>query len=354
MLQTRARERIEEVFDWLGLAIEDFDFQETEVRGACPIHGGNNNTAFCYYKETGVWRCYTRGCHEGQQSIIGLIKAVRKIEFRDAIDWLVKKLDYAPVIIDDPNVPTIKRVLPSLEEMTQLQCTSTPIPLALVKDLIEEDFWFTKQGFTKQTLGHFSVGYCSKYGKPMFLRSFAPVLSDDKKFAIGFTGRITLESCGLCGKYHQEKVLCEVDGGPKSFPKWKHYGFKAKHVLYNSWDERCIETVKRTGKIVLCEGPKDVWWLHQHGIFNSVGILGIELHRYHILKMTQMGVRTVILALDNDDGGNKGITKALPKLNSAFVVKNLSSVLEDGQDIADLKQDRVHDLVQSFLEEKTT
>lgn len=32
--------------------------------GSCPLHeGSDNQSAFIIYKNTGIWRCNTRGCH---------------------------------------------------------------------------------------------------------------------------------------------------------------------------------------------------------------------------------------------------------------------------------------------------
>lgn len=33
---------------------------ETHLRACCPLHGGDNRTAFCVSKKTLRWRCYTR------------------------------------------------------------------------------------------------------------------------------------------------------------------------------------------------------------------------------------------------------------------------------------------------------
>lgn len=52
-------------------------------RGPCPIHRGDNRTAFAHGDEW--WHCYTR-CGGGD--VIALVQAIRGGSFRDALTWL--------------------------------------------------------------------------------------------------------------------------------------------------------------------------------------------------------------------------------------------------------------------------
>ena len=60
-----------------------------EYRGSCIVHGGDNKTAFRFNKELGTWVCFTSKCHETfGNDIIGLIMAVKKVGFMDALRFL--------------------------------------------------------------------------------------------------------------------------------------------------------------------------------------------------------------------------------------------------------------------------
>lgn len=52
-------------------------------RGACPIHGGDNPTAFTHDEKR--WTCWTR-CGSGD--VVRLVELLQGVGFRDALAWL--------------------------------------------------------------------------------------------------------------------------------------------------------------------------------------------------------------------------------------------------------------------------
>src|SRR5688500_18899472 len=46
--------------------------------GTCPIHAAADNpTAFAFYKNSGVWKCFTHSCHDHfNKGSIGIIQAL--------------------------------------------------------------------------------------------------------------------------------------------------------------------------------------------------------------------------------------------------------------------------------------
>lgn len=54
-------------------------------RGPCPIHGGNNRTAFTH--DGRRWHCFTR-CGTGD--VVRLVELLRGVGFRDAVRWFEK------------------------------------------------------------------------------------------------------------------------------------------------------------------------------------------------------------------------------------------------------------------------
>ncbi|MEA3350612.1 MAG: CHC2 zinc finger domain-containing protein, partial [Chloroflexota bacterium] len=70
-----------------------------EWRGICPIHGGDNKTAFRVYTDNDNrerWYCYT-GCNTGGDAI-DLIRQTENLDFIGAVEWLA---DYAGVAVED-------------------------------------------------------------------------------------------------------------------------------------------------------------------------------------------------------------------------------------------------------------
>lgn len=75
---------IESVLDYFGIA-------HRHHRAACPIHGGDNPTAFNFNDE--VFYCHTHGC---KGDVIDLVKALAKTDFKGAVDYLCRKQGFAP------------------------------------------------------------------------------------------------------------------------------------------------------------------------------------------------------------------------------------------------------------------
>jgi len=77
-------------------------------RGACPIHKGDNRTAFAHGDEW--WHCYTR-CGGGD--VIALVQAIRGGSFRDALTWLAV---FAGLDVPGARVSEEQAYIPDIEE----------------------------------------------------------------------------------------------------------------------------------------------------------------------------------------------------------------------------------------------
>jgi DNA primase len=169
----------------------------------------------------------------------------------------------------------------------------------------------------------------------MYKRSFCFVLDETGKNVIGTTGRIRIKDpCSVCGSYHEARVKCRSDGGPRPYPKWKHSRFSTTKVLYNSWN-----IPFGTTSILLTEGPKDVWVADQNGIFNSTCVLGSNLYPYHIDRIESMGINKVFVMMDNDEAGVEARDKIMKKLNKRFETIDCTDILKKGCDPADMSKE---------------
>jgi hypothetical protein len=76
VLNVLLADRFDDLFADLGVS-----FRKTPkvYLGSCPVHGGNNATAFHHSGDEtpGHWRCYTRHCEQAfHRSIIGFVRGV--------------------------------------------------------------------------------------------------------------------------------------------------------------------------------------------------------------------------------------------------------------------------------------
>lgn len=356
-----ANNQLELIFSSLNIEMPTA-WSSKEIRSACPIHGGNNPTAFSYNTQTKRWVCYTKQCHEGYNSLLGFIRLRleqvynKEFSFKETVDWVCSllKLQSGKILI---NLSEDEKYINKIIEQYKFKNYSAgkgttneffkPFSVDLLKD-IQPSQYFLDQGFSDATLRKYNVGFCSDKTKPMYMRSYAPVLDDDAKMVIGVTGRTINEKCPYCPLYHQQGNGCPHENPQvRGYPKWKHFGFNSCTTLYNSWFAK--EYIKKSKTVIVVEGPKDVWWLDQHGVHNAVGILGLKIHKDHIKKLIGLETINLISALDNDKYGNLGNDKLYEALGSYFKVYSAIDLMPKGKDIADLTADEINSKVLPFI-----
>lgn len=71
--------------------------------------------------------------------------------------------------------------------------------------------------------------------------------------------------------------------------------------------------------IILVEGPLDQLMLSAYGIQHSVSLGGSSLWNDHQKKLSEHKVKKITLALDDDKGGNDGISQIIEKLRNADI-----------------------------------
>jgi hypothetical protein len=93
---------LEELLSELGV---DYKKSHKMLFGKCPVHGGDNPTAWNIFKDgdtvRGNWVCYTKGCHKKwKNTLSGFVCGVlnrdsnRQISWWEAVLWMVEFLGY--------------------------------------------------------------------------------------------------------------------------------------------------------------------------------------------------------------------------------------------------------------------
>lgn len=350
-LRELANENIEDVFRRLG--IQDFHIGISNIRAKCPIHDGDNDTAFSYDIDKMCWRCFTRGCHQDGSSIIGLVfKILQKdnpsATYTDAIKWLTQTLEITDEI--ETKSDGIYEILNQLKnrKLNHNPCKINPYTVDSLKNRLRPSRYFAERGFDEETISTFMISDCVDKTKPMAYRAFAPVVSPDGKMVYGFSGRTMLPQCKSCGLFHNTRKACPSDDSKtRAYAKWFHWGFNSGHVVYNL--NVAQKYIKETGTAIVGEGIKDVWWLHQNNIRNSVSIFGLHLTRQHVSLLTQYGVINLILALDHDNAGVEAMETIKRSYNHIFNIYSLVDFIPEGKDIADLDGSDIQECIVPFV-----
>jgi hypothetical protein len=354
LIQDTANENIDLVLSNLGIDIDSTRSFGDEIRCVCPLHrDADNSTAFCYNTKYKQWRCYTKKCHEdGFGSVIGLTQKLlsknqdKNVNFKEAACWLGNLLK---IDVDNDYVPSAEQIeINKLLKQTKLKKhineepekqnhknNKYPFPASLIEGKTEPSWYFLDRGFNADILRKYNVGYCDKPNKSMYLRSYVPVLDENGENVIGSTGRIKYEKCQFCPMFHESGNGCPKDNiRVRGYSKWFHDGFNTNAVLYNLWFAK--DKIAKAKSVVLLESPKDVWWLEQHGINNSLAIFGLNILPYHLKKLISLNVTTILLGLDNDKAGQPAATNLESKLKDYFKIINISKNLPDNKDLAQI------------------
>lgn len=352
VINSKINENIELILDKLDVSYEVRG--EHELRGPCPIHGGDNHTGFLYNKDKETWRCFTKSCHDKQFGPIGLVKSIiakqnGKCYLPAAIEWVIKTLNLDIKESQNKDDNDVYRLVSKLKSIKFTKQDSRPrnsIDLPIEKvHISERDTYFRKQGFKDETIDKFKIGYCSDPYKPMYQRSFCLILDDDATKVVGVTGRSIFDQCQLCFYFHDPNNGCPSDGNEDVlYSKWKHYGFNPDLTMYNVWNAKT--KIMESNTVILVEGPKCVWRLYEAGVENSLAILGNNVGSLaQIRKLISLNVINIVSCMDNDDAGKEFTEKMIYTMGDYFKIIDISKYQPDDKDVGKMPTEDVKQII---------
>ena len=195
------------------------------------------------------------------------------------------------------------------------------IPLAtMIPHLKPDQVYYPNRGISPEIIARYHISFCNVKGKHMYKRAFFPVLDVTGRYVVGWSGRSIYDKCPKCGMHHHpERPSCPDPQYGGAYTKWKHSkDFHGELCLYNIWYAKPF--VSKTGTVILCEGPGDVWAYEAAGIRNSVALLGLNMSRQQRLILQNAGALTLICTFDNDEAGKSAMQKLERDLTHYFRV----------------------------------
>jgi 5S rRNA maturation endonuclease (ribonuclease M5) len=322
--------RLDELLDELGVRVRRTG---KLLMGRCPVHGGDNPTAFNLYPEghtrRGNWYCRSRQCERKFcGNLLGLVRGVlsyqeaggKPVPFRSALDWACR---FARCTLDDLSRAAAQAEKQRFVNSMTLMHRPVTVPTGWsLKDvrakLAVPSAYFQRRGFTAAVLERFSIGdaLTGDPHSPMYGRAVVPVMDREGARVLGVTGRSLLSSCGDCGRHHRGDCPAEDHLHLPQYAKWRHHGFRAEQVLFNLWNAE--PHVRRTRTVLLVEGPGDVLRLEEAGFPNAVAVFGNSLRERQQILLESTGAMRVVLLLDADAAGEQGVRETRERLSRAF------------------------------------
>ncbi len=93
-MELKARISIGDVLSMLGVDLQFFKTHGDQLRGCCPIHGGDNPRGFVVTPSKGLWYCFS-GCGGGD--IIKLVSKMRKLPPKEAAELIAERFGNSTV-----------------------------------------------------------------------------------------------------------------------------------------------------------------------------------------------------------------------------------------------------------------
>lgn len=270
--------------------------------GPCPLHKGDNPTAFVVTLSKGLWHCFTR-CDQGGD-VVSLVQKLDRATFTQTATYLAALAglhDYLPPV--------------------RLRMQPTPIfkPFPHCLPLLPRCSFLLDKKILPETAAHFEAG--AFFGSGFLHASLAVRLHDLNGQPIGYAARYFNRS---------------IDPVKWRFP----YLYPKAQLLYN-WHRALPH---RSPYVVIVECPWGVMRLYQLGI-PAVALLGIHLSptQRQLLSL----VPRLILLLDGDFAGRRAADKIWEALQDATQVHLVN--LPDDLDPDDLADTHLSALLHPFL-----
>jgi DNA primase len=272
--------------------------RDGSIRCRCPIHGGNNPTAFFYNPEIHRWFCFTNQCHvKFGGDFIGLVRGIMNLSFEDAIAYLYET--YFP----DGELPEVDQLDIYVQRAGSIE--RVQIDDLGHKSVSHHVTYFVERKISQSTLDKFEAFYGNDV-KTLWNRACLPVYDVDG-LLVAYTGR-------------------DITGNHEI--KWLHYPqySQCKSVIYGLHHTKGFIV---DGHLFLVEGPIDLLRMYDSNIKNVGALLGTSVSTEQCRQMIKAGVRQVTLLLDPDEAGKRAADIASAKLSLYFKVNNLTEVLSD-------------------------
>ncbi len=319
-LKELANENIHAIFEAFGF---DFIDKYEYYQGPCPIHGGDNPTAFSWVKDRGYFRCFTRHCERDGADIFDFVQKYKKCTLRQARNIV------ASIVVSGKydNVSTEKLIAETefqkyIKNNTKKNKEFKVIDPACLNKL-KPATYLLNRGFSQESLDEYSIGHCDDNNSHYYNRVCIPIFHHDGSL-VGFTAR-----------------AIDEDYKDRRQAKWFHTpGLPKGQMLFNL--NKAREHIKNSHEVILVEGPLDVLKFWMAGVYNVCAVLGSDLSGPQRSLLLENDCYDIIMAFDNDAAGIDSTNKVIASCKQYFNLYKYE--LPINKDIGDLEVESVKKL----------
>ncbi|MEI2702080.1 MAG: DNA primase [Baekduia sp.] len=323
-----SREKVREATDIVDLVGSRTDLRRsgpTRFTGTCPFHE-DRSPSFGIDVDKGVYHCF--GCGAGGD-IFTFVQETENVDFVGALEYLAQRYGVELQVADeDPKAAERRqrheRLLALLERATQFyeRWLWDAGDGAVARD------YLSGRGLREETLRAFRVGYAPEGWETLRGAAHRQGFTDEELIAAGLARRSPKRPDSAYDFFRNQvmfpvsdrrgRVLGfaarKLDGpGQETLAKWINTAendvFHKGEIVYG--EHLAKSSAAKAGEVILVEGYVDVLTLHQGGIENVVCTMGTSLTEKQVGQLAKLAPR-LLLALDADEAGQKGMLRAEP------------------------------------------
>lgn len=318
--------------------------------GLCPFHN-EKTPSFTVYENTQSFYCF--GCGAAGDCV-GFARKIDNLDYIDAVKSLAQRAGMQmPEDGYDDSLSKKRRTILEINRETARFYHSYMMSEEGKVGLQ----YFLDRGLSLKTIKHFGLGYAPnswdsliKHLKslgynPSDMLAAGVVRRGEKGYYDYFRNRVMTPIIDVRGNIIAFGGRVLDDSKPKYINTSDTLVYKKTNEVFG------LNFAKNSGKdsIILCEGYMDVIAMHQAGFDNAVAGCGTALTNEQVRLITRYA-KNISLLYDNDEAGQKALSKAITMFNQVDVSINIPT-LSGGKDPDEIIKTQGRARFEAMLEE---
>ncbi len=315
-------------------------------KGLCPFHD-DQKPSFDVDPRRQRYKCWACNAYG---DVIKFVQEFVKISFLEARELLARR---AGISLDSlkkaPHGPSRALML----DVTRWAAEQFQQCLLDAEEAEAARNYLGERKLTGETVRRFGLGYAPNQWDWLVQKAVRDKLSFEMLQTVGLVAKKTEgtgyydrfrdrvifpirdfqgQTVGFGGRILPSSPLSAKEGTPKYYNSSETPLFSKSNQLYGI--DQAKQAAAKAGFLAVVEGYTDVLMAHQHGVQNVVATMGTALNARHVQKLRGVAER-VVLVFDSDEGGDKGVDRAM----EVFVSHEMDlrvATLPEGLDPCDL------------------
>lgn len=301
------RERLD-IADVIGEVVSLRPAGKAQLKGLCPFHS-EKTPSFHVHVDRGFFYCF--GC-QAKGDVFDFVMQTQAMSFPEALKVLG---DRAGVEVT-PSAPKDHKRR-DLLDVNQLAAEFFRRGLT-----VEAKGYLTGRGLSDESIAAFELGFAPDGWDGLLKHALTKGVHEADLITLGlvvenergrrydrFRNRIMFPIKDALGRVVGFSGRVLDDSLPKYLNSPESELFRKSELLYGL--DRARAAIRETREVIVVEGYTDVIALHQVGMANAVAALGATLTSEQADALDRLDARTVYLAFDADEAGQKAILSGL-------------------------------------------